>query len=138
MPILSENLLCEIQLAITTNGKDIVSPNSYQKDASSKICQVHRFHGSIRSSASYSSDITADPTKVLSLLLSKGLRVLGVRFLKPPESHAGLAYFRPCDIIKWRTGYSFPHSHLRIEVSCAEWESLDFYVDGVRKWPHLL
>ena len=134
----SEKLVCEIQLQIAPGGEVVTSPKHYHRRNSDNRFETYRFYGSIRSLGTCSNDTTADAKKVLSLLLSRGVKVYLKRFLGHPESHVGFIYFKPSDIVRWRTGYSFPYSHLRIEVSRAEWESLDFYVDGLTKWPHLL
>lgn len=138
MPDMSEKLICEIQLQVAPGGGIVISPSHYQRRISDKIYETYRFCGSIRSLATCSNDISADQRKVLSLLLSRGVKILGVR-LDSPESKAGFAFFRMCDVARWQTDDSFPHStHLAIEVSRAEWESLDFYVDGGTKRPRLI
>lgn len=133
MPIVSGNLLCEIPLAVTSYGIDVASPNSHLKNVPAEVCQRHRFCGRIKSSFSYFNDVRADPKRVLSLLSSKGVLILGAQFLDPPKSHLGVAYFRPIDVAKWRVSYSFPYSCLNIDVSRVEWESLDFYEDDTTK-----
>lgn len=133
MSIVSKNLSCEISLAVTMGGIDIAPPNSHIKSAPAEVCQTHRFCGSIKGLSSYFSDTRADPKRVLSLLSSRGVVILGARFLDPPRSHLGVAYFRPSDVAEWRINYPFPYSHLSIGVSRDEWESLDLYEDGAMK-----
>lgn len=138
MPDMSEKLICEIQLQAAPCGQLVISPDHCHGRILDTSYQTHRFCGSIRSLAGHSNNITADPRKVLSLLLSKGVKILGVRLLNPPESDAGFAYFRSIEVVKWRTRNFFPHTHLEIRVSRAVWESLDFYVDGATKLPKLI
>ena len=133
---MSEKLICEIQLQVAPGGQVVTSPSHYHMRNLDKVFETYRFFGSIRSLEACSNDISATPRKILSLLLSRGVKILLVR-LDSSESKVGFAFFRLCDVVKWQTGLSLSNSwHLTIEVSRDEWESLDFYVDG--ESPHLV